>query len=86
MAIEEFLGLSLTKISKITGVNKGTLSKYFSPDKPETPTWNNISKMSQELGMSAELLMEAINEKRLQNYEKLKTKVSKAQLSLIQSA
>ena len=82
MTVDEFLVASLTKIAEITEINKGTLSKYFSPVTPDNPSWKSISKMSEKLGMTAETLMQAIELKRVKNYRKLKAKVSKTKLVL----
>lgn len=86
MKKEEFLSLTLTQLAKKTNINKGTLSKYFSPNNPETPTWKNIEKMALSLNTSAENIMKYIKAKRYQNYEILKNKVSDAKQSLLETA
>jgi transcriptional regulator with XRE-family HTH domain len=84
MTIEEFLLLNIPELEKRTGINRGTLSKYFSVDKPETPTWKNICKISSTLEMSAEQVVKAIVAKRNKKLKELKEIVSNAQLNIVQ--
>lgn len=86
MTIEEFLRLNIPELERRTGINRGTLSKYFSLDKPETPTWKNICKISNSLGMTAEQVVKAIVARRSKKLKKLEKIVSNAQLDIVQPA
>lgn len=83
---EEFLSLGVSELARRTNINKGTLSKYFSPNNPETPTWKNIEKMAVSWQVSAEKVMEFIKARRLQNYKNLKIKVADAKRNLLETA
>lgn len=86
MSLEEFVNLKITELERKTGINRGTLSKYFSLESPETPTWKNIRKMSTSLNMSAEEVMKAIAEKRRQKLKNLKAIVSNTKIDRVQTA
>ena len=83
---EEFLSLSLIDLSVKTGINKGTLSKYFSAHNPETPTWKNIEKIAKAFNTTAEDVMQLIKAKRFRNFENLKAKVANAKQNLLETA
>lgn len=85
MSSEEFLNMKITELEKKTGINRGTLSKYFSLQNPETPSWKNIMKMSASLGMSAEQVMNSIAEKRRQKLNNLKAIVSNTKINIPQT-
>jgi transcriptional regulator with XRE-family HTH domain len=86
MTIEEFLRLNIPELEKRTGINRGTLSKYFSLDKPEMPTWKNICKISTSLEMSAEQVVKAIVAKRSKKLNELNKIVSNTKLDIVQPA
>ena len=83
---EDFLSFSVSELARKAEINKGTLSKYFSPNNPEMPTWKNIEKMANSWQVSAEKVIELIKARRIQNYENLAAKVADAKQRLLETA
>lgn len=65
MKEEEFLKLTYTELEKKTGTRRGTWSKYFSTDSPETTSWQSLERIANSLAMSPEQVIKAIKLKRL---------------------
>lgn len=64
MQEEEFLKLTYKELEQKTSIRKGTWSKYFSCNAPETPNWKTLEKISIALNMPEQVVMKAIKRKR----------------------